>query len=73
MIDKDVCNEQIYKNGESYDARVDLTNQQANDFCEKLTNDSEEYAYDWHYFEDVDLFQYCPYCGGEIEFSEVEL
>ena len=21
--------------------------------------------------EDVDLFQYCPYCGGEIEFSEV--
>ena len=19
--------------------------------------------------EDVDLFQYCPYCGGEIEFS----
>ena len=20
--------------------------------------------------EDVDLFQYCPYCGGEIEFSE---
>ena len=53
MIDKDVCNEQIYKNGESYDARVDLTNQQANDFCEKLTNDSEEYAYDWYYFEDV--------------------
>ena len=32
---------------------VDLTKQQANDFCEKLTNDSEEYAYDWHYFEDV--------------------
>ena len=53
MIDKDVCNEQIYKNGESYGARVDLTKQQANDFCEKLTNDSEEYAYDWHYFEDV--------------------
>ena len=23
--------------------------------------------------EDVDLFKYCPYCGGEIEFSEVEL
>lgn len=22
--------------------------------------------------EDVDLFKYCPYCGGEIEFSEVE-
>ena len=21
--------------------------------------------------EDVDLFKYCPYCGGEIEFSEV--
>ena len=20
--------------------------------------------------EDVDLFKYCPYCGGEIEFSE---
>ena len=38
MIDKDVCNEQIYKNGE------------ANDVCEKLTNDSEEHAYDWHYF-----------------------
>ena len=53
MIDKDVCNEQIYKNGESYGARVDLTKQQANDFCENLTNDSEEYAYDWHYFEDV--------------------
>ena len=38
MIDKDVCNEQICKNGESYGARVDLTKQQAND---------------WHYFEDV--------------------
>ena len=23
--------------------------------------------------EDVDLFKYCPYCGGEIEFSEVQL
>ena len=23
--------------------------------------------------EDVDLFKYCPYCGGEIEFNEVEL
>ena len=23
--------------------------------------------------EDVDIFKYCPYCGGEIEFSEVEL
>ena len=22
--------------------------------------------------EDVDIFKYCPYCGGEIEFSEVE-
>ena len=21
--------------------------------------------------EDVDIFKYCPYCGGEIEFSEV--
>ena len=21
--------------------------------------------------EDVDNFKYCPYCGGEIEFSEV--
>ena len=20
--------------------------------------------------EDVDIFKYCPYCGGEIEFSE---
>ena len=53
MIDKDVCNEQIYKNGESYGVGVDLTKQQANDFCEKLTNDSEEHVYDWHYFEDV--------------------
>lgn len=23
--------------------------------------------------EDVDIFKYCPYCGGEIEFSEVKL
>ena len=23
--------------------------------------------------ENVDIFKYCPYCGGEIEFSEVEL
>ena len=23
--------------------------------------------------EDGDIFKYCPYCGGEIEFSEVEL
>ena len=23
--------------------------------------------------EDVDIFKYCPYCGGEIEFSGVEL
>lgn len=23
--------------------------------------------------EDVDIFKYCPYCSGEIEFSEVEL
>ena len=23
--------------------------------------------------EDVDIFKYCPYCGGEIEFSEVQL
>ena len=23
--------------------------------------------------EDVDIFKYCPYCGGEIEFSEVNL
>ena len=23
--------------------------------------------------EDVDIFKYCLYCGGEIEFSEVEL
>ena len=22
--------------------------------------------------EDVDIFKYCPYCGGEIEFSEVD-
>ena len=22
--------------------------------------------------EDVDIFKYCPYCGGEIAFSEVE-
>ena len=22
--------------------------------------------------EDVDIFKYCPYCGGEIEFSEVK-
>ena len=22
--------------------------------------------------EDVDIFKYCPYCGGEIEFSEVQ-
>ena len=22
--------------------------------------------------EYVDIFKYCPYCGGEIEFSEVE-
>lgn len=50
LIDKDVCNEQIYKNGESCGVRADLTKLQANDFCEKLTNDSEEYAYDWHYF-----------------------
>lgn len=21
--------------------------------------------------EDVDIFKYCPYCGGEIEFSEI--
>ena len=50
MIDKDVCNEQIYKNGESYTIRADLTKKQANEFCEKLTNDSKEYAYDWHYY-----------------------
>ena len=50
MIDKDVCNEQIYKCGESYCVRADFTKQQANEFCEKLTNNSEEYAYDWHYF-----------------------
>ena len=50
MIDKDVCNEQIYKHGESYSVRADLTKQQANEFCEKLTNDSKEYAYDWHYY-----------------------
>ena len=23
--------------------------------------------------EDVDIFKYCPYCGGEIEFSEGQL
>ena len=23
--------------------------------------------------EDVDIFKYCPYCGGEIEFNEVKL
>ena len=23
--------------------------------------------------EDVDIFKYCPYCGGEVVFSEVEL
>ena len=23
--------------------------------------------------EDVDIFKYCPYCGGEIEFSEEKL
>ena len=23
--------------------------------------------------EDIEYFKYCPYCGGEIEFSEVEL
>lgn len=23
--------------------------------------------------EDVDIFKYCPYCGGEIEFDEVKL
>ena len=23
--------------------------------------------------EDVDIFKYCPYCGGEIEFGEVKL
>ena len=23
--------------------------------------------------EDVDIFKYCPYCGGKIEFSEVKL
>ena len=23
--------------------------------------------------EYVDIFKYCPYCGGEIEFSEVQL
>ena len=23
--------------------------------------------------EDVDIFKYCPYCGGEIAFSGVEL
>ena len=22
--------------------------------------------------EDIEYFKYCPYCGGEIEFSEVE-
>ena len=22
--------------------------------------------------EDVDIFKYCPYCGGEIEFSKVK-
>ena len=50
MIDKDVCNEQIYKHGESHSLRDDLTKQKANEFCEKLTNDSKEYAYDWHYY-----------------------
>lgn len=50
MIDRDMCNEQIYKNGESYTIRADLTKKQANEFFTKLTNDSKEYAYDWHYF-----------------------
>ena len=50
MIDKDVCNEQIYKCGESCCVRADLTKQQTNEFCEKLTNESKEYAYDWHYY-----------------------
>ena len=50
MIDKDVCNEQIYKHGESYAVRADLTKQQANEVCATLTNDDEEYAYDWHYY-----------------------
>ena len=49
MIDDDKCSEEIYKYGESCGLRNDLTKQQANEFCEKLTNDSEEYAYDWHY------------------------
>ena len=22
--------------------------------------------------DDADIFKYCPYCGGEIEFSEVQ-
>lgn len=45
-----MCNEQIYKDGESCGVRTDLTKQEANELCEKMTNDSEEYAYDWHYF-----------------------
>ena len=49
MIDNDKCSEEIYKYGESCGLRTDLTKQKANEFCEKLTNDSEEYAYDWHY------------------------
>ena len=27
--------------------------------------------FDTYMIEDVDIFKYCPYCGGEIEFSEV--
>ena len=45
-------------------------------------NHSQEYThytlscgnkyFDNYVGEDVDIFKYCPYCGGEIEFSEVE-
>lgn len=38
MIDRGMCNEQIYKHGESYSVRADLTKKQTNEFCEKLTN-----------------------------------
>lgn len=33
MIDRDMCNEQIYKHGVLKGVRADLTKKQANEFC----------------------------------------
>ena len=41
--------------------------------CTNYTLSCGNEYFDNYMNDDDDIFKYCPYCGGEIEFSEVEL